>query len=141
MSVDAFLSLSAHLTGFRQVELVATGMVKHYYEFLVANVENEDLLRIWAIAARLDKLEASNNHVSLKAEILCMLTDQRLGPIAKNITRVWYTGAWRKDPSDASSRMFVSAQAYQESLQWKVAHTHPPGAKQPGFGSWSELPL
>jgi hypothetical protein len=140
MSLEAFLSLSFHLTGFPRVELVATGMLEEYYQLLLATAEDEKLRRLWAIAAQVDKLAAANNHAAFSAEIQHALTDEHLGPIAKNIIRLWYTGTWRKDPSDALSSKVASAQSYQQGLVWKAAHSHPPGAKQPGFGSWSELP-
>jgi hypothetical protein len=140
MSIESFLSLSVHLTGFQRVELVATGMLEEYFQFLLANVEHEAVQQLWAIAARVDKLAAANNPASLIAVIQHALTDPNLGPIAKNVMRLWYTGSWRKDPSDAFSSEVVSAQSYQQGLQWKAARSHPAGAKQPGFGSWSELP-
>ena len=140
MSADAFLSLSIHLTGFPRVELVSTGMLEEYYQFLLANAEHEELGRLWAIAARLEKGVTLNNQVAVSAEIQHAMTDQNLGPVAKNIIRLWYTGSWRKDPSNPFSSVVVSAQSYQQGLVWKAAHSHPPGAKQPGFGTWSELP-
>ena len=34
----------------------------------------------------------------------------------------------------------VSPQAYQEALAWVSVGVNPPGAKQPGFGSWARPP-
>jgi hypothetical protein len=115
-------------------------MLEEYYQFLLTKVEQEDVQQLWAIAARLEKLATGSNQAAVSAEVQRALTDQHLGPIAKNIMRLWYTGTWRKDPNDAFSSAVVSARAYQEGLMWKVAHSHPAGAKQPGFGSWSDLP-
>ena len=112
---EAFLSLSVYLTGFERVELLGTGMLEEYYKYVVCK------------AGKFDPN-------ALMREVK---TSRTLGPIAKNIIRLWYMGTWRKDPADE----VASAQAYQEGLIWKVMRTHPPGAKQPGFGTWSELPL
>ena len=35
----------------------------------------------------------------------------------------------------------ISAEAYMEGLLWRAAGTHPQGAKQPGYGSWSFPPV
>jgi hypothetical protein len=97
---------------------------------------------LWSITTnttkKLDGLTVPEKEGTLRAEIKRSLMNHvNLGPIAKNIIRLWYLGTWQKD----KSTIVVSAKAYQEGLIWKVMHTHPPGAKQPGFGSWSDLPL
>ena len=48
---------------------MATGMLEEYFQFLLANVEHEELRRLWAIAAQVDKLAAANNPASLNAVI------------------------------------------------------------------------
>ena len=45
-------------------------------------------------------------------------------------------GAWANDVT-----FVVSTQSYTEGLVWKAIHTHPPAAKQPGYGSWALPPV
>ena len=35
----------------------------------------------------------------------------------------------------------IDAPSYVQGLMWEAAETHPPGAKQPGYGSWAEPPI
>jgi hypothetical protein len=46
---------------------------------------------------------------------------------------MWYNGNWGQN--------VVSGQAYIQGLIWDAAEAHPPGAKQPGYGSWAIPPL
>ena len=41
---------------------------------------------------------------------------------------------------DAVRTRMLGAKAYKEALAWKTVNAHPPGAKQPGFGSWARAP-
>lgn len=72
-----------------------------------------------------------------------------LGPVARNVILLWYTGNWNELPqgwrdaygvSVADVSAVVSAEAYQEGLMWVAGGTHPQGAKEPGFGTWAEPP-
>lgn len=138
---SAFLTLSEHLTGFDSVELLGTGMLEDYYLCVMENIGNLDPERLWSIAATLDRLKKLGNEAALAREIRHLLfSDADIQPISKNIIRLWYTGTWRMKPNDSFSSVVVSPEAYQEGLIWKLAHAHPPGAKQPGFGSWAEQP-
>lgn len=138
---SAFLILSEHLTGFDSVELMGTGMLDDYYVCLMENIGTLDPARLWSIAEKLDSLKKVGNEAALAREIRhSLFSDAAIEPISKNIIRLWYTGTWRMKSDDPFSTVVVSPEAYQEGLIWKVAHTHPPGAKQPGFGSWGEQP-
>jgi hypothetical protein len=75
--------------------------------------------------------------------------DEKLGPIACNIIKLWYVGIWYQlppawtDAFDARPNdvtFMVSASACPEGLLWAAIGAHPPGAKAPGFGSWAAPP-
>jgi len=79
-----------------------------------------------------------------------ILEDPGIGPIARNVARLWYLGMWFQLPAEwrnvhgawANDVTFVvSPQSYTEGLVWKAIHTHPPAAKQPGYGSWALPPV
>jgi hypothetical protein len=147
--LDQFLTLSATLTGFSTVELWGTGMVSTYYA-LVPSIVGEaifgDLLTRWHdIVVRgagrpryVDRLVGAE-----------MLDDPALGPVARNLGTLWYTGMWYQLPgawrnlhgaSALDLTHVVSPRAYEEGLVWKAILTHPPAAKQPGFASWAMAP-
>ena len=147
--LDQFLTLSVTLTGFDAVELWGTGMVQTYYTLVPAIVGEEvfgDLLTRWRTIVgesagqqrRIDRLVTTT-----------MLDDPSLGPVARNLAALWYTGVWNQLPRawrnvhGASARdvtYVVSPRAYEEALVWKAIFSHPPAAKQPGFASWALRP-
>lgn len=147
--LEQFLALSVTLTGFDSAELWGTGMVHAYYG-LVPSIAGEavfgDLLTRWHnIVVRgsgqpryIDQLVTSE-----------MLDDPKLGPVARNVAALWYTGVWNQLPVawrnvwGANARDLthvVSARGYEEGLVWKAIFSHPPAAKQPGFASWALPP-
>ena len=75
--------------------------------------------------------------------------DSRLGPIARNVIKLWYVGIWYELPrewSDAygqrerDTKFTVSPTAYTEGLLWPAMDANPPGAKAPGYASWTRPP-
>lgn len=143
--MTAFLALSAELTGFPSVRLRGTGMAQDYLDTL-DDVVGEPLTR--------DLLEA---HADLPADPparraamrASVLADERLGPLARNIIKLWYVGTWYELPAawraafGARPRdvtFVVSPTAYTEGLLWPTVDANPPGAKGPGYGTWALPP-
>jgi len=135
-NADLFLEISAILTGFNKAELQGTGMVESYFNY-VSNTPSD------AQKANLDfffaKVQAILKETKGDEQALEFAVSDQLMPIsaynnmAQNIITLWYTGNWGQN--------VVSAQSYIQGLMWDTAEAHPPGAKQPGFGSWSLPPL
>ncbi len=78
-----------------------------------------------------------------------IMSDGLLGPLARNIISLWYLGIWNELPwywwlqhgiGATNETRVVSSEAYKEGLLWRAMGAHPPGAKQPGYGSWSLPP-
>ena len=78
-----------------------------------------------------------------------ILGDARLGPVARNIMKLWYLGIWYELPRPwieangaraANITFMVSAEAYTEGLVWPAVGANPPGAKAPGYASWTGPP-
>jgi hypothetical protein len=138
---DAFLSLSAYLTGFERIELQGTGMLDEYYTRVSTAIDEVHLERLWSITRDLDAMAGNPGELTnLSAEIKRLIMDnEELGSIGKNIIKLWYRGDW-PDSGAKFGVSYTSARAYQEGLIWKAMRAHPPGAKQPGFGSWSTRP-
>lgn len=141
-----FLALSVVLTGFDLYELQGTGVSDELFATLrrIVPGPTRELLRVWREVSRAPTPAEVEAGVRTR-----IMDDPRLGPVARNVITMWYTGlwvplpnewhyAWGTPPGDVNH--VVSALAYQESLVWKAAGTHPMGARQPGFGTWALPP-
>lgn len=138
-----FLALSSALTGFTEAELHGTGMIGTYIDVLADTVGDDVLARLCsagAAAADTGTDRALQKHV---------LEDPCLGPVARCLTVLWYTGSWTQLPVEWRDRYganaldtdrVVSARAYREGLMWPAIGAHPAGAKAPGFASWVAAP-
>ncbi|MGO9961670.1 MAG: hypothetical protein ACLP50_37810 [Solirubrobacteraceae bacterium] len=147
--LERFLAFSAQVTAFTEFDLQGTGQAEPYLS-AVENVVGEGLVselleaygRVQADAqpdpSRLDNL--------LRRDIF---SDPKLGPVARNIVKLWYVGIWYELPREwteafgAREQNFtfmVSADAYTEGLLWPAIGANPPGAKAPGYGSWAAPP-
>ncbi|PWU19925.1 MAG: hypothetical protein C5B50_05700 [Verrucomicrobia bacterium] len=153
--LPTFLELSAALTGFSEVELEGTGMLDEYFYTLMKEQDHEGVRAFLKKAG--DILDGKRN---VKAAIKAAFMDPPPGltdpnppfdvmphqALARRIILLWYTGVWttmnwKETKSQDQRTSIVSARAYEEGLIWMVAQTHPAGAKQPGYGSWSRPPL
>lgn len=130
---EIFLKISAFLTGFETVDLQGTGQVDTYFA-LVEEYANSDNLKFFLEEARsiLEKGEVNRATINEAIKENLMPSSSYQG-LAKNIITLWYTGNWNND--------VVSPETYKQGLIWGIANAHPPGAKQPGFGSWANKPL
>lgn len=137
---ECFLDLSVALTGFSRFDLYGTGQVFLYFD-TIRDVIGEkmfgDLLQTFHDLESEDKLR------------LEILGSEKFGPIARNIIKLWYVATWYKLPQEwrdvfgtkEKDKTFIpSPQAYPEGLLWPAIGTNPPGAKGPGYGSWSDPP-
>lgn len=150
MSNEAFLGLSAALTGFSRADLRGTGMADLYWKTLqfgtpqkpgfsekaepaepgVGEETAYKLLAAWETVQN-----SGNTKAAMRAEIL---SQPDLGPAARNLIKMWYLGDWQGgNPRHAA---VVSGEAYQQALVWDAIGAHPQAAKQQGFGVWSLPP-
>lgn len=129
----SFLEISVYLTGFSKTELLGTGMLETYYDTLL--VKN-DVSNLRSFFDEVNSILANccDNEEEINAMISsCLIPDSKYNGVTKKIIMLWYTGAWDWEP--------VSAEAYVQGLMWPAAQTHPAGAKQPGYDSWSKPPV
>lgn len=126
-----FVKISEVLTGFSSFELYGTGQVSAYYNF-VLDEAREELVELMDLVAYLPTDEG-NCERFIREKIL---SDHDLGKLARCLIKLWYLGVWEsgKEP------IILSAESYKEGLVWLAIGAHPQGAKQQGFGSWSEPP-
>jgi hypothetical protein len=137
-----FLAFSSAVTAFSVFDLHGTGQAECYLSTVVRVVGQETLTGL------LDAYErAAGDAGALREEIF---SDEKLGPVARNIVKLWYTGVWYELPPGWTERFgaresqgtfTASSQAYPEGLLWRAIGANPPGAKAPGYGSWARAPL
>lgn len=159
-AVGEFLRLSVILTGFEEYELLGTGMLMPYYDELLRIIgarEAGALLGAFSGAfsgapsgaSSEAPSEALSRAADGEAFRRVILDSPRYGPVARNVTMMWYLGTWTQLPRGWRNTFgataydadhVVSAAAYREGLVWPTAGTHPMSAKQPGFGSWAQPP-
>lgn len=147
--LDAFLAFSSRVTAFSVFDLLGTGQAEAYLEAVTDAVGDgvvADLLAADAAVA-----ERADGDDDLTAELLRaeVFSDDRLGPVARGVVKVWYLGTWYALPSTwheayggrgADATAVVSATAYTEGLVWPAIGANPPGAKGPGYGTWALPP-
>jgi hypothetical protein len=136
---EQFVALSVQLTGFGRVRLLGTGLADDYVRVVASALPTgvfEDLL-------------TAAGEAPDAARIAAIMRDPKLGPVARNVAVLWYCGTWSPLPEgwqqaygtvSATPNGVVSAQAYQQGLQWVAAGAHPMGARQQGYGAWAERP-
>lgn len=140
---DAFLTVSAALTGYNAAELQATGCAAEYWHHVQQVLPEDILKKFLSPAPRLGKKDDD------KIIRESYLPDRCLGPVARSLIQLWYTGQWVPLPQEwrenyGASRFdlvkIISTRAYKEGLVWDAIGAHPQGAKQQGFGAWSLEP-
>jgi len=149
-SMKSFTALSAGLTGYDSAELQSTGQIEVYYGVMTRILGGAivgELLSAWAKVVEEASGEADAILAGLKKDIL---PDDLLGPVAKNLVTLWYTGGWTQMPGEWRSAHGASAEdldavispaAYREGLVWNAIGAHPMSAKQQGYGAWALTPL
>jgi hypothetical protein len=146
--LERFLELSAELTAFKVFELHGTGIAGDFMKTVEEIVGAAVLDAMLDIHGKLPK-EGPNGLDRKGVVSRELLGNSRVGPVARNIIKLWYTGTWNRLPSAWSERygpaprdrtFVVSPASYIEGLMWKAIGAHPAGAKGPGYGSWRHPP-
>ncbi|WP_052717530.1 hypothetical protein [Chromobacterium vaccinii] len=138
-----FLDISSHLTGFSVTELEATGMSGVYWDTVQYQSAPSTLDGFLNCGRQILKDGRGNEDEIHQMMASQLFPADKFGCLAQNIINLWYFGQWVPANQNLSLPMQhnVSPEAYVQGLVWNAAQTHPPGAKQPGFGSWAEKPL
>jgi hypothetical protein len=149
MTIDDFLALSSVLTDFTEFQLQGTGQAELYYHTVTDIVGGQTVSELLKAYRSIEE-EALHDpdlfRQRLRADIL---SDEKLGPIARNIIKLWYVGTWYQLPQawresfgvrDGDKDFIPSPTSYVEGLLWPAIGAHPPGAKAPGYGTWGDPP-
>jgi hypothetical protein len=142
--LSVFIDISSYLTGFGAVDLHGTGMGPTYLATVEKATSAETLSFFFETAAQILRTGAGDESAINAMIAADLFPVSCFGGLAQNIILMWYTGQWppavAASPSLAQARN-ISPDAYVQGLVWTAADTHPPGAKQPGYGSWASPPL
>jgi hypothetical protein len=147
--LDEFVAFSAAVTGFKQFDLHGTGQAADYLSTVAAGAGDEvlaELLDAWTLVHGEASGDDALEHSLLRREVF---SDPRLGPVARNVVKLWYVGIWYELPRawiDACGALernytfMVSPSAYVNGMLWTAIGANPPGARGPGFASWTGPP-
>ncbi len=144
-----FLSLSSVVTGFTVFQLRGTGQAESYFSTLI-DVLGETTVTALLQTFRRVQREAGEDAAALDRLLrTAIFSDEKLGPIARNLIKLWYVGTWYQLPAvwreafgelEKDTTFVVSPAAYTEGLLWPAIGANPAGAKGPGYGTWSAPP-
>ena len=93
--IDRFLTFSAEVTAFTIFELHATGQVESYHRTVVDVVGQELLDELLDAYDSVMGGTPNERTGRLRKEIF---GNEKLGPIARNIIKLWYVGIWYQLP-------------------------------------------
>ncbi len=147
--LERFLKLSVELTCFTRFELLGTGQAEAYLEATrkVVGPLLDTLLEEYDAILAATPDASPERHDALRRRLF---GNQKIGPIARAITKLWYIGIWYELPRSwteaygarpHNTTFMVSPGAYAEGLLWTAIGAHPPGAKAQGYGSWADRPV
>jgi hypothetical protein len=146
---ERFLAMSAELTAFGTVDLQGSGQTGTYLD-LVVRVVGADLLdRVLDAYEQAVRTAGADRDERTRLLQRDLLGDEKLGPVARNVIKLWYVGVWYELPPEwvdvfgaleHDGTFTASAAAYAEGLLWYAIDAHPPGARAPGYGSWAAPP-
>lgn len=141
-----FLELSAVLTGHTRFALRATGQAEAYLTTVTDAVGASTVAALFDAFSAVQQAPGEELGGALRRQIL---SDPLLGPVARNLIKLWYVGIWYALPRawhDAQGRavtdqtFVVSPQAYTEGLLWPTVGANPSGAKPFGYAMWAQPP-
>jgi hypothetical protein len=147
--LENFLAFSADVTAFSRFELQGTGQAQEYLDTVMHIVGATIVDRLLDLHA--STVAAAAGDGAARDDLLRrdVLGDPQLGPVARNIVKMWFLGIWYQLPREWTEAFgarpndvtfVVSGAAYTEGLLWPAIGANPPGAKGPGYGSWASLP-
>ena len=148
-----FLRFCAEMTGYTAISLEGTGLVDLFQQ-LLETVIGENIARdLYGLAESILSIgDPAKREELIRTSIL---PSAIIWPVVSNLIGLWYLGAWNQlspawyaaaglpvpGPGDAGQTHVPSASSYTEQLAYRTAGAHTPGAKPPGFGSWSIPPV
>jgi hypothetical protein len=149
-TMTGFLGLSATLTGYSRFRLLGTGQAEPYLATTRRAVGDAVLAELLTISRAVENDAAGDERALDRGLRVHVLGDDLLGPVARNVIKMWFVGTWFQLPQEwrdahaarePDATHVVSPASYTEGLLWPTIGANPPGAKGQGFGTWAEPPV
>ncbi len=96
--LERFTAFSAAVTGFTAFDVRGTGLAESYLSTVTEILGDElvdELLAAWDRSEAAAQGDAAKLENVLRREIF---SDEKLGPIARNMVKLWYVGIWYELP-------------------------------------------
>jgi hypothetical protein len=147
--LDDFLALSSVLTGFSVFRLKGTGQAEPYLSTATEIAGDAVVRALLSVFRRVTDNAADDEGAIERGIRRHILSDGKLGPVARNLIKLWYVGTWYVLPVEwresfangGRDRTFVvSPDAYTEGLLWPAVGANPSGAKPLGYSMWAMAP-
>lgn len=144
--LDNFVGLSAILTGFAAADLnpplSPAPVAVEYLQTLQSKVDAPTVARL---LSTYQQIAAQSPPAEQPAQVQSqILEDPVLGPVARNVIRMWYLSIWYTGytgpVSGFSDGFVVSANAYTKGLAWDAMQAHPMGYSEMHYGYWADPP-
>ena len=140
--LDTFVSLSVILTGYDQETIQPSLDTQHLAQLYFDTLnKNAPAATVTALFSAFTNITTGTPQVDIVSQVKTkIIADPVLGPVAKNIIRMWYLGVWYTDDQQQNG-FVVSATAYKNGLVWGAMGAHPMGYSQENFGYWGIPPV
>src|SRR5689334_330362 len=121
---EQFVTFSAEVTGFNPFELYGTGLTDDYLAAVIKVVGERSLGELLDAYSKITIAQGKLRTSRMRREVF---GHEKLGPIARNIIKLWYIGIWeplpqhwieRYGPLDTNTGFMVNESAYTEGLLW-----------------------
>lgn len=141
MTLEIFVDLSVVLTGFSKDKLQPTHdtlkLSEEYYNTLIKEVSPAIVTQLSDAFTALENGSGQVDTTQFKNDII---DNAILGPIAKNIIKMWYVGIWYYIKPETEQGYIISDNAYTHGLVWDAMQAHPMGYSEGNFGYWDSAP-
>ena len=118
---ERFLAFSSAVTAFSVFDLHGTGLAECYRSTVVRVLGQETLAEL------LDAYDRTAGDAGTLRTVI--FSDEKFGPVARNIIKLWYAGIWYELPSEWTESFgarendgtfTASSQSYPEALLWRA---------------------
>ena len=123
-----FFSLSKYLTGEPGLD---RELAERHFSRLRSAIDPAALAKLL-----LQWQTAQKTPIQTERLVKKILADSVLGPLAKTLILLWYTGGIKNVVNNNTIWVIESAADYFGALAWKVVGSHPPALSNQFFGHW-----
>ena len=135
--------MKSNLEVFIDLSVVLTGISK---EILAPAVTNFDLAEHYFKESKnkfgkcFDNLIEEFRDIKDPNDIKVILDHILLGLMARQITFLWYMGAWAVETSFGVQTRIIDSISYQKGMVWQVMQSHAMGYSLSRYGHWAVEP-